>query len=160
MKAGGSSICMEARARRFLIIVTGSVGTAWPRHRHAGQDEARFSAVIEAVSAVMMKIAYATISCRNLQPNWTNRDWDYFYANGPGRDAIDEDVNKDKLPKQIGTGGIASALATIKASTHHAKLMVRVHDRIVAEFPAGAEPVVNMTRGDFVVAYPTKVSDE
>ena len=115
---------------------------------NAGQDEARFSAVIEAVGAVMMKVAYEVLTTvvRTTMDSFEKMTHtkrlkyllDETEADEFGWRMISA---RKELAGQIGEGQITSALATIKASTHHAKLMVRVHDRIVAEFPAGSEPV-------------------
>ena len=114
-----------------------------PRRRG---DEARFSAVIEAVSAVMMKVAYEALVCIG-DPAYKNRQQksaatrlldDLTGANkrepvGVGPVSVDAAINKGKEHRQVGIDQINSALATIKASAHHAIIMKRVHDRIVAE---------------------------
>ena len=125
---------------------------------NAGQDEARFSAVIEALSAVITKVTYGHI-CGHLDglavdvSTFENRTLlgRILCGDGLGYRSM---AKRKELAGQIGNDQIASALATIKASTHHAKLMVRVHDRIVAEFPAGSEPVVRVgaVDGDLVAA--------
>ena len=97
----------------------------------------------------MMKVAYETLeSCGEPQLSADkNRSRGLRLAvlidgRGVGLELADEAINKGRSPPQISADQIRSVLATIKASTHHAIIMKRVHDRIVDEQETKPNPEV------------------